>query len=206
MTGNNIGEKKRRKWLNVSNAFVFMLAMIVFFTLESLIADAMTPADAFEVRFENESTVENAGTFYRLYVDGQYYGDVDHNRYGILDDEGNTDYKFCTVIEDVSKLTYTLLLSVMLLIVILIARDSADSTPFTKKNIDRVKMISVLQLLLAVLPGTVRMLMSFFRFNYYSSSFDITSWYMFVIAAVIALIAFIFQKGLDLQEDVDSIA
>jgi hypothetical protein len=67
-------------------------------------------------------------------------------------------------------------------------------------------MISVLQLLLAVLPGTVRMLMSFFRFNYYSSSFDITSWYMFVIAAVIALIAFIFQKGLDLQEDVDSIA
>ncbi len=206
MTGNNVGEKKRRKWLNVSNAFVFMLAMIVFFTLESLITDAMTPADAFEVRFENESTVENAGTFYRLYVDGQYYGDVDHNRYGILDDEGNTDYKFCTVIEDVSKLTYTLLLSVMLLIVILIARDSADSTPFTKKNINRVKMISVLQLLLAVLPGTVRMLMSFFRFNYYSSSFDITSWYMFVIAAVIALIAFIFQKGLDLQEDVDSIA
>jgi hypothetical protein len=206
MTGNNIGEKKRRKWLNVSNAFVFMLAMIVFFTLESLITDAMTPADAFEVRFENESTVENAGTFYRLYVDGQYYGDVDHNRYGILDDEGNTDYKFCTVIEDVSKLTYTLLLSVMLLIVIHIARDSANSTPFTKKNINRVKMISVLQLLLAVLPGTVRMLMSFFRFNYYSSSFDITSWYMFVIAAVIALIAFIFQKGLDLQEDVDSIA
>ncbi len=206
MTGNNVGEKKRRKWLNVSNAFVFMLAMIVFFTLESLITDAMTPADAFEVRFENESTVENAGTFYRLYVDGQYYGDVDHNRYGILDDEGNTDYKFCTVIEDVSKLTYTLLLSVMLLIVIHIARDSANSTPFTKKNINRVKMISVLQLLLAVLPGTVRMLMSFFRFNYYSSSFDITSWYMFVIAAVIALIAFIFQKGLDLQEDVDSIA
>ncbi len=206
MTGNNVGEKKRRKWLNVSNAFVFMLAMIVFFTLESLITDAMTPADAFEVRFENESTVENAGTFYRLYVDVQYYGDVDHNRYGILDDEGNTDYKFCTVIEDVSKLTYTLLLSVMLLIVIHIARDSANSTPFTKKNINRVKMISVLQLLLAVLPGTVRMLMSFFRFNYYSSSFDITSWYMFVIAAVIALIAFIFQKGLDLQEDVDSIA
>nr|MCR5442014.1 DUF2975 domain-containing protein [Lachnospiraceae bacterium] len=204
--GNNVGEKKRRKWFNVSNAFVFMLAMIVFFTLESLITDAMTPADAFEVRFENESTVENAGTFYRLYVDGQYYGDVDHNRYGILDDEGNTDYKFCTVIEDVSKLTYTLLLSVMLLIVIHIARDSADSTPFTKKNIDRVKMISVLQLLLAVLPGTVRMLMSFFRFNYYSSSFDITSWYMFVISAVIAMIAFIFQKGLDLQEDVDSIA
>ena len=93
----------------------------------------------------------------------------------------------------------------MLLIVIFIAKDSMNATPFTMKNINRVKAISLLQLLLGVLPGAVRMLMSFFRFSYYSSTFDISSWYMFAIAAVIAMIAFIFQKGLDLQEDVNSI-
>ncbi|MBR5421968.1 MAG: hypothetical protein IK115_12560 [Lachnospiraceae bacterium] len=48
--------------------------------------------------------------------------------------------------------------------------------------------------------------MSFIRFNYYSSSFDISTLYLFAIAFVIVMIAFIFEKGLALQEDVDSIA
>ena len=205
MSENNITEKNRKKWLNGSNAFMFMLAAIVFFTLYTLIIDAITPASAYEVRFESESVNPNAGKFYRLYIDDEYNYDIDYNRYSLTDDAGNTDYKYCTLIEDAARLTYTLILLGMLLIVIFIARDSMNATPFTMKNINRVKAISVLQLLLGVLPGAVRMLMSFFRFSYYSSTFDISSWYMFAIAAVIAMIAFIFQKGLDLQEDVNSI-
>lgn len=211
MSGNNVNdenvkEKKRRRILNASNAFIFMLAMIAFFTLYSLIKDAVTPGSAYEVRFESEENFEETGRFYRLYVNDLYYGDININKYSLTDDNGSTDYKYCTLIEDASRLTYTLILAGMLLIVVLIARDSMDSTPFTRSNINRVKVISVLQLLLGILPGTVRMLMSFFRFDYYSSSFDISSWYMFAIAAVIAMIAFIFEKGLTLQEDVDSIA
>ena len=205
MSENNITEKNRKKWLNGSNAFMFMLAIIVFFSLYSLIIDASTPASAYEVRFETESTNPDAGKFYRLYISDEYCYDVDYNRYSLVDDAGNTDYKYCTLIEDASILTYTLILSGMLLIVIFIAKDSMNATPFTRKNINRVKAISVLQLLLGVLPGAVRMLMSFFRFSYYSGTFDISSWYMFAISAVIAMIAFIFQKGLDLQEDVNSI-
>lgn len=205
MSENKVTEKNRKKWLNGSNAFMFMLAAIVFFTLYTLIIDAITPASAYEVRFESESINPNAGKFYRLYIDDEYNYDIDYNRYSLTDDAGNTDYKYCTLIEDAARLTYTLILSGMLLIVIFIARDSMNATPFTMKNINRVKAISLLQLLLGVLPGAVRMLMSFFRFSYYSSTFDISSWYMFAIAAVIAMIAFIFQKGLDLQEDVNSI-
>lgn len=205
MSENKVTEKNRKKWLNGSNAFMFMLAAIVFFTLYTLIIDAITPASAYEVRYETESTNPNAGKFYRLYISDEYCYDVDYNRYSLTDDNGNTDYKYCTLIEEASRLTYTLILSGMLLIVIFIARDSMNATPFTMKNINRVKAISLLQLLLGVLPGAVRMLMSFFRFSYYSSTFDISSWYMFAIAAVIAMIAFIFQKGLELQEDVNSI-
>ena len=205
MSENKVTEKNRKKWLNGSNAFMFMLAAIVFFTLYTLIIDAITPASAYEVRFESESTNPDAGKFYRLYIDDEYNHDVDYNRYSLTDDAGNTDYKYCTLIEDAARLTYTLILSGMLLIVIFIAKDSMNATPFTMKNINRVKAISVLQLLLGVLPGAVRMLMSFFRFSYYNSAFGITSWYMFAISAVIAMIAFIFQKGLDLQEDVNSI-
>ena len=94
----------------------------------------------------------------------------------------------------------------MFFIVISIAENSYNGTPFTKKNIDLVKVISLLQLALAILPGLVRFVLSLVKFNYYSSSFDITTLYMIAIAFVIGLIAFIFRKGLALQEDVDSIA
>ena len=209
MSENNVSEKnatdkKRRRTLNIANAFALMLAIMVFFSLYSLIIDAMTDSSAYEVRFENDETFATQGKLYRLYVAGEEYCSIDYNKYSLTDDNGNTDYKYCTLIEDASRLTYTVILCAMLYIVIVIAKKSVDSTPFTKENINRVKLISLLQLLLAVLPGTVRVIMSFIRFNYYSSTFDITSWYLFAISAVIALIAFIFQKGLDLQEDVNS--
>ena len=200
----NAADKKRRRTLNIANAFAFMLAIIVFFSLYSLVIDAMTDSSKFEVRFENDETFATQGKIYRLYIDGKECTDIDYNKYSLTDDNGNPDYKYCTLIEDASRLTYTVILCAMLFVVIVIAKKSVDSTPFTKENINRVKLISLLQLLLAMLPGMVRMLMSFFRFNYYSSSFDITSWYLFAISAVIAMIAFIFQKGLDLQEDVNS--
>ena len=209
MSENNISEKnaidkKRRRTLNIANAFALMLAIMVFFSLYSLIIDAITDSSAYEVRFENDETFATQGKIYRLYVAGDEYGNIDYNKYSLTDDNGNTDYKYCTLIEDASRLTYTVILCAMLYVMIVIAKKSVDSTPFTKENINRVKLISLLQLLLAVLPGTVRVIMSFIRFNYYSSTFDITSWYLFAISAVIALIAFIFQKGLDLQEDVNS--
>ena len=206
MSDKNAAEKKRRKVLNASNAFIFMPVMIVFFALHSLIIDIMTDGSAYEVRFEEDETFTTQGKIYRLYVAGDYCNDIDYNKYSLTDDNGNTDYKYCTLIEDASRLTYTVILSAMLLIVVIIAKESAKSTPFTQENINRVKRIALLQLLLAFAPGMVRMVMSFIRFNYYHSTFDITSWYLFAISAVIAMIAFIFQKGLALQEDVDSIA
>ena len=206
MSDKNAVEKKRRKILNASNAFIFMLVMIVFFALQNLVSDIMTDSSAYEVRFEEDETFATHGKLYRLYVGDKEYGEIDYNRYNITDDNGNTDYKYCTLIEDAARPTYTLILSAMLLIVVNIARDSAESTPFTQQNINRVKKIALLQLLLAFLPGMVRMVMSFIRFNYYHSTFDITSWYLFAISAVIAMIAYIFQRGLALQEDVDSIA
>ena len=206
MSDKNAVEKKRRKILNASNSFIFMLVMMVFLSAQSLVSDIMTDSSAYEVRFEEDETFATHGKLYRLYVGDKEYGEIDYNRYSTTDDNGNTDYKYCTLIEDAARLTYTLILSAMLLIVVIIARDSAESTPFTQQNINRVKKIALLQLLLAFAPGMVRMVMSFIRFNYYHSTFDITSWYLFAIAAVIAMIAYIFQRGLALQEDVDSIA
>ncbi len=186
--------------------FSFMLIMIVIFTAVDMIKDIRTDSSAYEVRYEEDETYATRGMLYRLYINGEYRSDIDYNRYSITDDNGNTDYKYCTLIQDASNLTYTLILSAMLFIVIMIAKNSSGGTPFTKENINLVKIISLLQLGLAIVPGIVRLVMSMIRFDYYSASFDIGTMYMMAIAFVIAMIAFIFQKGLALQEDVDSIA
>ena len=67
----NAADKKRRMTLNIANAFTFMLAIIVFFSLYSLVIDAMTDSSKFEVRFENDETFATQGKIYRLYIDGK---------------------------------------------------------------------------------------------------------------------------------------
>ena len=197
---------KDKKMRYYKECFSFMLIMIVLMAAWGLIKDIRTESSAYEVRYEADETFATRGNLYRLYISDEYCCDIDYNRYSITDDNGNTDYKYCTLIKDASNLTYTIILCAMFFIVIRIAENAYTGTPFTKKNIDLVKVISLLQLALAILPGLVRFVMSFVKFNYYSSSFDITTLYMIAIAFVIGLIAFIFQKGLALQEDVDSIA
>ena len=197
---------KDRKKRYYKDFFSYMLIMIVLFTAWDLIKDIRTESSAYEVRYEADETFATRGNLYRLYINDKYCCDIDYNRYSITDDNGNTDYKYCTLINDASNLTYTIILCAMFFIVISIAENSYNGTPFTKKNIDLVKVISLLQLALAILPGLVRFVLSLVKFNYYSSSFDITTVDMIAIAFVIGLIAFIFRKGLALQEDVDSIA
>ena len=183
-----------------------LLILIALFTLNDLIHDIRLDQSAYELRFERDETFSHSGNLYRLYVEGDYRADVDYNRYSLTDENGNTDCRYCTLIEDASRLTYTLILCAMLYLVIMIARNSLGSRPFTRENIRLIKAISILQLLLAVLPGTVRLILTLLRFDYFHSTFDISSLYLLAIAFVIAAIAFIFERGLALQEDVDSIA
>ena len=199
-------EETRRKYLNGFNAFAFMLVMIVIFTAQDLVKDIITDASAYEIRYENDEMFAEHGMIYRLYIDDEYCRDIDYNRFSLSDESGNTDYQYCQLIEDASRIKYTLILSEMLYIVVIIARNSVGSTPFTVENSRLIRVIAGLQLSLCVVPGLVRMVMSFIKFNYYSSTFDVGSMYMLAIAFVIAMIAYVFEKGRSLQEDVDSIA
>ena len=62
----------------------------------------------------------------------------------MLDENGRTDYKYCVLMEDASRLAYIFILCSMLLLVLLIVKDSLEKTPFTRKNIRIVKAISIL--------------------------------------------------------------
>jgi len=198
-------ESLRRKRLRIVSGFTTVVLLMILFSLQSLIEDVRIDASAFEISYEANETFPQAGNTYTLYADGEYWGEIDQNRFCLLDENGHTDYKYCVLMEDASRLCYITILCIMLYLVLLIAKDSLEKTPFTRRNIRMVKAIAILQLLLGIIPGAVRDVMSMLKFDYSSTLLDEKWFYMVVIAFVIGSIAYVFEKGLDLQEDVDSI-
>ena len=198
--------KKSIRMTRICSCFSFLLTILLLFAVQDFIVTAVSASGNYEVRHELEDTLGNGQMVYRLYKDGEYMGDVNYNEFYLLDSEGNTDFRYCTLIENTGDLTYAVILGAMLMLVIKIIDSTQRGTPFTKANVKRIRAISLLQLALAVVPGTVQLIMTFVRFDYASSTFSIGSFYMFIIAFVIAMIAQAFDYGVKLQEDSDSIA
>ncbi len=203
---NGNGAKKSRAMSNVCQVISYVLAVLLFFMAHDLIVTVVADSASYEVRYEAEENLENGQMVYRLYKDGAYMSDVDPNRYYLLDSEGNTDFRYCALTEDVGSLVYATILGAMLMLVVKIIESTQRGTPFTKDNVRRIRAISLLQLALAIVPGAVKLIMTFARFDYVSSTFSLNSFYMLIIAFVIAMIAQAFDYGVKLQEDSDSIA
>jgi len=198
--------KKSIRMTRICSFFSFLLTILLLFAAQDFIVTVVSDSGSYEVRHELEDTLGNGQMVYRLYRDGEYMGDVDYNKYYLLDSEGSTDFRYCTIIDDAGSLSYAVILGVMLMLVIKIIDSTQRGTPFTKANVKRIRAISLLQLALAVVPGTVKLIMTFVRFDYASTTFSMGSFYMFIISFVIAMIAQAFDYGVRLQEDSDSIA
>ena len=93
-----------------------------------------------------------------------------------------------------------------LIVVIIIVNDTIEGAPFNRKNVKRIRLIGALQIALAVVPGLAAFLMKFFKFEYGNFQLQWTGFYMFIIAFAIMSLAQVFDYGVKLQEDVDSIA
>lgn len=198
--------KKRVRLMQISAIISVAIILILGARTKDFVRAVLSDGDNFEVRLEEDTDVTNHQQVYRLYKNNSYMGDIDYNRYSLLDKIGKTDIRYCVLIEEAKALSYSVLLGAMLIIAIVIAASSIDGTPFTKKNANRIRWIGVLQFGLAIVPGLVGFLMSFFRFEYTSLSFSVTQFYMFAIGVAIMILAQVFDHGVQLQEDVDSIA
>lgn len=227
-----MNEKQRKNEKTVSSrawssALIFMVVVLSFSITMDFVKDIKTNKNDYEIRYESSEEVnedsdkkdlvdiatqnepkdtDKQHKLYRLYRNDTYCKDIDINNYSYVDNNGKTDYKYCALTEDVNAHTSTLLLTAMMILVILIAKDSADKTPFTQTNVKRIKAISILQLLFAVLPGMISFTMTMVRFSNSHGSFNIKWMYLLIISAITALIANVFQYGVKLQEDSDSIA
>ena len=202
-------DKKSKKSIlfqQVCAVIAVAIILLLLFQAKDFIVAAVSGDDAYDVRLEETEELENHQKVYRLFKNGDYYGDVDYNQYNLLDEKGNTDYRYCHLIVSARALAFSVILGAMMIVVIVIVASTSKGTPFTHRNANRIRLIGVLQFGLAIVPGLVKFLMTFFRFDYVSTPLTMEGFYMFVIGFAIMVIAQVFDHGVKLQEDIDLIA
>lgn len=182
------------------------LVMILLFSLQDFFEDFFSKNEQYEIRYEMPFGITNGQHAYELFKDGEHKCDIDINAFNLLDENGNTDIRYCLLIQDAKNLCYVVILSAMLIVVIFIVNDTIEGAPFTHQNAKRIRLIGALQIALAILPGLVSFMMTFFKFAYVNLQLQWNDFYMLIIAFAIMTLAQVFDYGVKLQEDVDSIA
>ena len=194
------------KRLIIGTFFAYFFAMLILFSGIDFVKAAISKNSSYELKYEQEETTDNGQMVYRLYIDGELYGDADYELYSLLDKNGNTDYRWCFLIERAKELSYAVILALMILFVIIITTSTKGKTPFTPQNIKRIRIIGFLQLNLAFVPGLVVFVMKIIKFQYVSLRSSISWVYMLLIGFIILMLAQVFEYGVRLQEDNDLIA
>ena len=200
----NVNNKK--KVIRISQFITYFIIAFMILQTFDFIEVVFSDKDAYEIRFEESIGVINHQKVFRLYRDGECVDDVDYNLYMQMDENGETDLKYCALMEQAKRVSYNLILSIMMFVVSLIASDAVNGSPFTHINARRLRIIGWLQFALALVPGLIVFTMHFFKFSYANLSMDVKSFYMFVIFFAIMVVAQVFDYGVKLQEDMDSIA
>ncbi|MBQ2101498.1 MAG: DUF2975 domain-containing protein [Lachnospiraceae bacterium] len=200
-------EKKRLQRYHLVTGLATVIIILLLFQVEDFVKALIAKSDSYEIRYELAmDTVTNGQQVYKLYKNGEYMADVDPNQYERLDDNGNMDVRYCVLMEEAKRLTYSIILGAMMLVVMVIVGSTGKGSPFTHSNAKRIRLIGALQFALAIVPGLVMFLMSFFKFEYAYLPFTLNGFYMLVVGFAIMVIAQVFDYGVKLQEDVDLIA
>lgn len=194
------------KGLMIGKFFAYFFALLVLFCGIDFVKAAISKNNSYDIQYEQEETVGNGQMVYRLYIDGELYGDADYELYSLLDENGSVDYRWCFLIERAKGLSYAVILTFMLLFVIMIITSTKSRTPFTPQNVKRIRIIGFLQFALAFVPGYVVLIMKMIRFQYVSLHPSLNWLYMVIIGFVILMLAQVFEYGVRLQEDNDLIA
>ena len=198
--------KQRQKKVRFMQCLSFFLVMIMLFSLQDFFEDFFSKNEQYEIRYEMPFGMTNGQHVYELFKDGEHKCDIDINEFNLLDENGNMDIRYCLLIQDAKSLCYVVILSAMLIVVMIIVNDTIEGSPFSHQNAKRIRLIGILQIGLAILPGLVRFVMTFFKFEYVNLQLQWNGFYMFIIAFAIMTLAQVFDYGVKLQEDVDSIA
>ena len=161
---------------------------------------------SFEVKLGPTDTKNDTYNYY-LYIDGEQYYPVDYNDYGRIDENGNTDIRANIIIDNLNGIVKSCLIGIILLILCEMFKEIKQGlTPFSMKNVKRLRIIAILSFFVALLPVAVNILSSVIIFGYMSLNFTTLNYYVIIIGVVLGIISEVFRYGCVLQDDIDQIA
>lgn len=199
-----------KKKLKIETIVIFLLAFVFISTsalgLLRVIEYSNMKKTDFVVKKESTELGYHSKE-YVLYIDGENLGVVDYNRYMRLDEAGKTNVKANVMMDEVKasirKLimgaTFCCLMAILYLV-------QKGETPFNKKNINYLRVLSILIVLLPFSSFVIDVIGSMYYFSYLSGELGSMNVYLVCLGLVFGILAEIFQYGTRLQEDMDQIA
>lgn len=182
-----------------------LFGIFTLFSVRGIVTLARTDLSAFRIALMD--TGVNQSQEYHLYINDKECSPVDYNRYALHDFSGNTNYKQITVIHAATELISRIIVEIILILLYqLFVIAKKGMSPFIRKSAIILQIIGALCIALAVLPPLIGIAGSFLTFGYYSGYVSTMNVYVIIIGVAFAFIADIFQFGIALQQDSDSIA
>ena len=198
---------KIRKGIKADSIFILIVILILTVLTVVSVADVIRysqkDAGAFEMKLDKVMNTEN----YCLFIDGVNYTTVDYNKYANTDINGNTNEKMCLIIDSAGRAVSSVMMGVLFLLAYFMMQNIVkDGKPFSRKNINRLRIMAVTTMLAAIIPGSVEMLMTFAVFSNASVQLSQVSVLVLVLGVLLGVISEVFRYGYELQEDLDQIA
>lgn len=198
---------KIKKGIKADSIFIFIVILILtvltIVSVVDVIRYSLKDSSAFEMKLDKVMNTEN----YCLFIDGENYAAVDYNEYANTDESGNTNEKMCLIIDSTGHAVSSIMMAVLFLIAYFMMQNIVkDGKPFSRKNINRLRIMSVTTMLAALIPGCVKMTMTFVVFLNVTVQFSQVSFLVMILGLLLGVISEVFRYGYELQEDLDQIA
>ncbi|MFA6942216.1 MAG: DUF2975 domain-containing protein [Clostridiaceae bacterium] len=156
----------------------------------------------FEVKIAKEKGFDGS---YCLYIDGKNFKLVDYNDYNKLDRNGYKNVKMCLIIEEIGIATKAFMIIILFLIVYQIMRSIVkEEMPFTEKNVNRLRMVAIITILIAIIPGCLKIMITMLFFNNTNVHLSQTNILVVILGVLIGVVSEIFKYGYELKDDISS--
>jgi membrane protein YdbS with pleckstrin-like domain len=156
----------------------------------------------FEVKMVDEG---NSKGYYCLFIDGENWDTVDYNEYvTTVDENGNANIKMSFLIQKVGTLVRTIFMAVIFHFAFLILDNIFE--PFSKRNIKRLRIIAVLTMLLALIPGAIMEVLKLLFFYKSHITFSQINFFVLMTGILLGVLSEVFKYGHELQEEIEQIA
>lgn len=206
----NLANMKKKLGADVIILLIVASGMfgLVVSTVISIIEYCNVEASSYEVQLVNEDEC----SYYALFVDDEEVMEVDYNEYCAVDMYGNTNVKMIHIINGIYRLLQYLMISgIFLLAYLVFVRVKNGDTPFQRESVKYLRIIAIMTMLLALIPGAVKILAQMIIFlNFEIMLLPLASspinFYILVLGVVFGIISEIFKYGCELQQDMDQIA